>query len=371
MRYIKYFLNVLVLCLVLTGCQSGNKKEEPVINELKLQNGDKVKIELTEGVTLDTVAEIPDINLDAVGMYHTVIDAFDGQKLIPALLGSMPENVEVKEQESAGRGYYYQGNLGDEWNNMQGFVMADGMAYIQTEHWNEISSYFPVTYMEPEIRIEIDAATKDDDFSFSSRKEASDVAGQYIKKITGFEDVRMYQAYSFNHQQMEKSQNEIISLPENELMKSDDRPMREWKEEDNCYWMFFEQFLDGIPVLSNPVTRQDDLYIPASQTEVGYTRNGMEFISFGQNYKVLNERIVKLVSIQQIYETLREKFEMAVVDEITIDQMKLIYYPLSTKFNEKEQWECNMIPAWQFRIREEENSNYIYIDAVENKEIIG
>jgi len=384
MRYIKYFLNVLVVCLFLTGCQKNNGEKDfisgnsesnenvgTVENGHKLRSGDKVMLQLTEGVTLDTVVEMPDINLDAVGLYQVVQDKYDGQKLITALLGSMPENVEVEEWENAERSYRYQGNLGENWRNMDGLVFADEDAKIETEHWNDISSCFPVEYRTNEILISIDSEAKDDDFFFATRKEASDAAGQYIKKITGFEDVRMYQAYSFNYQQMEKTQKKILNTPDNEQAKSEEGSMRSWKEEDNCYWMFFEQILDGIPVLSCRINRQDDLYIPSNVTEVGYTQNGIEYIRFGRSFEILNDKTVKLVSGQDIYETLRQKFEMAIVEGIIIDQMKLIYYPLPTKKNDEGRWECDMIPAWQFRIREDGYMDYIYINAVDNKEIVG
>jgi len=385
MRYIKYFLNVLVVCLFLTGCQKNNGEKDfisgnsesnenvgTVENGHKLRSGGKVMLQLTEGVTLDTVVEMPDINLDAVGLYQVVQDKYDGQKLITALLGSMPENVEVEEWENAERSYRYQGNLGENWRNMDGLVFADEEdAKIETEHWNDISSCFPVEYRTNEILISIDSEAKDDDFSFATRKEASDAAGQYIKKITGFEDVRMYQAYSFNYQQMEKTQKKILNTPDNEQAKSEEGSMRSWKEEDNCYWMFFEQILDGIPVLSCRINRQDDLYIPSNVTEVGYTQNGIEYIRFGRSFEILNDKTVKLVSGQDIYETLRQKFEMAIVEGIIIDQMKLIYYPLPTKKNDEGRWECDMIPAWQFRIREDGYMDYIYINAVDNKEIVG
>lgn len=51
--------------------------------------------------------------------------------------------------------------------------------------------------------------------------------------------------------------------------------------------------------------------------------------------------------------------------------MKLIYYPMTAGRNESGCWECDMLPVWQFRVSQEENSQYIYINAMDGIEIIG
>lgn len=385
MKHTIFFLNMLVACLALSGCQKTDDKTENVLisnnqeneekgtieNEQGVQDGDKISFSLTDGVTLDAVVEMPDINFKEVGRYQVIAQKYEGKNLIPALLGSMPENIEVEDRGKEGYGYRYKGDLGENWKNLNGLAMADEDAYIETEHWNEIFGYFPISYIGNEIQIVFDSEMKDQEFEFATLKEASSEVGQYLKEVTGFEDVNMYRAYSFDWQQMKKMQENMINATEEEQAKPEGEFVRDWKTEDNCYWMFFEQILDGIPVLSNSVSRQDDLYIPASVTEVGYTQNGMEYIRFGRCYEILNEQKVELVSVQDIYETLRKKFEMAIVTDVTIDQMKLIYYPLPTKKNEEERWVCDMIPTWQFRVREGEYTDYIYISAVDNMEFVG
>ncbi|MEY8534926.1 hypothetical protein [Blautia pseudococcoides] len=385
MKYVRYFLNMLVVCVVLTGCQKTNdEKETKLIDDVRdkketmivengedLQDGDKINFSLTEGVKFDAIVEMPDINLDTISLFHVIAQKYDGQKLIPSLLGNMPENVKVENRGKAGYGYSFQGNLGSNWMNMDGLVMADEDAYIETDHWNEISAFFPVSYIGTEIQVVIDGEKNNQEFSFATLGESTDKARQYVNEISGFEDVQMYQAYAFNWQQMSKMQEEYINAPENEQAKPEGESMRDWSDGDNCYWIFFEQTIDGIPVLNRSITRQDDLYIPYSMTEVGYTQNGIEYIRFGRRYEILDKQTVKLVSLQEIYETLQKKFEMAFVEDITIDQMKLIYYPLPTKKNKEERWVCDMIPVWQFRIQEKEYTDYIYINAIDNIEIVG
>ena len=51
--------------------------------------------------------------------------------------------------------------------------------------------------------------------------------------------------------------------------------------------------------------------------------------------------------------------------------MKLIYYPMTTGRNETGHWMCDMIPAWQFRFIEDEIEQYVYINALDGREITG
>lgn len=387
MKSLKYFLNILIVSLAFTGCQKVNddvEKESLTLdkemestekqmyeNGQDVQLGDRITFPLTEGVTFDAVVEMPDIKSNTVSLYQVITQRYEGKELIASLIGSMPENVEVIDRGNTDYGYRYYGNLGEEWGNMNSSVVADEDAYIVTDHWDEISGYFPISYIGDEIQIVIDSERGEQELLDTTLKEASDETGQYLKKICGFEDVCMYQSYSFDWKQMKMMQENIMDIPKNEQAKSEEASMRDWKEEDNCYWMFFEQTLNQIPVLSHSISRQDDLYVPSSVTEVGYTQNGIEYIRFGKCYEILDEKKVELVNVRDIYKTLQQKFEMTIVDGITIDQMKLIYYPLPKERNEKGRWVCDMIPAWQFRVRENEYTNYIYINAVDNIELVG
>ena len=163
----------------------------------------------------------------------------------------------------------------------------------------------------------------------------------------------------------------FVLLPEEETAKSIETiPDMTWGTEDNCYWILFEQIIHGVPVLSNQINRQDDLYIPSCQIIVGYTQDGIEYLQIDNGYQQLEEKEVSLRPIEDIVDTLKKKFELAITGEVTIDQMKLIYYPLTIGKNQHHQWECDMMPTWEFRLRQDEYSNYVYIDAVNGIEIV-
>ena len=72
------------------------------------------------------------------------------------------------------------------------------------------------------------------------------------------------------------------------------------------------------------------------------------------HYAIREKEPVSLAEKDIILETLRNKYDLAIAEPITLNQMKLIYYPMTTGRNETGHWMCDMIPAWQFRFIEDE-----------------
>lgn len=108
---------------------------------------------------------------------------------------------------------------------------------------------------------------------------------------------------------------------------------------------------------------------------VGYTENGPEYVNINNYFKTLGREETELAPLEKVLAALQAKYEMAITGENTISEMKLIYYPLPTGRNEEGLQECDMIPAWQFAMKEEmfgdEYVTYIYVDARSGMEIIG
>ena len=90
-----------------------------------------------------------------------------------------------------------------------------------------------------------------------------------------------------------------------------------------------------------------------------------------RSYAIREKEPVSLAEKDIILETLRNKYDLAIAEPITLDQMKLIYYPMTTGRNETGHWMCDMIPAWQFRFIEDEIEQYVYINALDGREIAG
>lgn len=360
---------ILAILFFLTGYRNVYGSDED--SAPRLRNGDRIRVPLTENVLLDAVAEIPDTDMNSVKMYQVVEKGFDGKKMIINLLGRIPEDMKREESDFTEPRYTYRGDLGENWKNAQGFTSAGDVTCIETDHWRAIRHFLPVERMGNEIITLFDDENKNPNFSFCTRKEAADSAEKYIKEITGFHDIVMYQAFSFDFQQIGKMQEYVLQAPENEQAKENAETVKEWNEDDNCYWMFFGQQIDSIPILNNTVYRQDLLYVPVSRTEVGFTEDGIEYLLLDNCYEIIDEKNAVIAPVENIYEALRRKYEMTITENVLIDQMKFIYFPLSVKRNDKSQWICDMIPTWQFRFRVADYTDYFYINASDCTEIVG
>ena len=80
------------------------------------------------------------------------------------------------------------------------------------------------------------------------------------------------------------------------------------------------------------------------------TEGGIQYLQAVNHYAIREKEPVSLAEKDIILETLRNKYDLAIAEPITLDQMKLIYYPMTTGRNETGHWMCDMIPAWQFRL---------------------
>ena len=171
---------------------------------------------------------------------------------------------------------------------------------------------------------------------------------------------------------MEKQQELAEQEIENgEALKPQEIQKYEWSETDDCLLLFFQSYVNGIPVLCNEINRQDDLYIPSSKIQVVITKEGIQYLQAENHYIIREKEQVSLAEKDVIWETLSSKYDLAIAEPITLDQMKLIYYPMTTGRNETGHLMCDMIPTWQFRFKEDEIGQYIYINALNGQEISG
>lgn len=161
------------------------------------------------------------------------------------------------------------------------------------------------------------------------------------------------------------------AIENGELLKPQKIQKYEWSKADDCFLLFFQGYLNGVPVLCNEINRQDDLYIPSSKIQAVITEGGIQYLQAVNHYAIREKEPASLAEKDIILETLRNKYDLAIAEPITLDQMKLIYYPMTTGRNETGHWMCDMIPAWQFRFIEDEIEQYVYINALDGREIAG
>lgn len=377
MKYRKIFAVGCLICgVLLSGCRGESQKtgqEELTAEEKNPKNGSQITIQLTEDVKLDAQIQMPETGTDSIKEYRVEVDGFDGEEVIPKILGAMPDSgLRTQESSLPDPTYLYHGPLGPEWNNTDGSVIVSSHVTVQTSHWDKIDPFISVSQIGAEVSVnEKDVSEFQEELGFSGREEAAERVSEFVKSITGYEDVRCAEEYSISYQELESRQETLKSLSESDQAKPIDLDTEEWTEADSCYWMRLEQIFHGLPVLSSRVTRQDDLYIPSSVIEAGCTEKGVEYVSALNHFREISSQEAELLPVEDIYQALRTKFERMISPPAVIDEMKLIYYPMTTGRNESGCWECDMLPVWQFRVSQEENSQYIYINAMDGIEIIG
>ena len=358
----------------------------PALTELK--NGDRITQRLTDEVTLDVNVEIPDEGMAEISFCKVLSDGFSGEEQLVNLIGHMPETVEMygdlqpglafKEPWQPGSTfmtYLYEGDIGSSSNNMEGAILTSNHLRYQTNHWEQIFSAFPIFSYNGELGFYIKPA--EESLSFADSKEAEEACEQFLRETIGLGEVQHLKTYCFTHELLQEYETKKATDPQymTEEAKPEDDSEYTWSESDDCYWMFYEQVFEGLPVLSNQITRQDLLYIPYCEIQMGYTENGIEYASVGNHFKLLSKEEAELLPLEQIMESLKNKYEMTFIGNKVITEMKLIYYPLPTGRDADGLQECDLIPTWQFGIEETVGDNTFmtrfYVDARNGTEIVG
>ena len=380
-----------------TAQESGAVSEEPETSEtsgtaeealpdlMELKDGDRITRQITKDILLDVIVELPEKGVSEAAFYKTVAAGLEVEAAFEKLVGYMPETTEDWDEhmetgkvliQGIGSGsfvdYLYTGNLKINGAEMRGSMIVSPQFRYSTDHWDKLETAFPISGYENGYSFR--KPQQLEDYAFATREEAADAGKQYLEEVLGIPGVNHLKTYCFNYQQMQETEEEMYYDPT--VPKRSELALHEWDEGDNCYWMFYEQLFEGIPLLSNQVVWQDDLiYIPEGQIRVGYTENGPEYVNINNYFKTLGREETELAPLEKVLAALQAKYEMAMTGENTISEMKLIYYPLPTGRNEEGLQECDMIPAWQFAMKEEmfgdEYVTYIYVDARSGMEIIG
>ena len=124
-------------------------------------------------------------------------------------------------------------------------------------------------------------------------------------------------------------------------------------------------------MLDHAVTRKDDAYVPVSYIEAGVTENGVEYLLILNNFRKTEEKETELLSVEDIYESIRKKFDKSAMGQVDLTAPRFIYYPL--QINTGNEWDqvFDLVPAWECIIERGMDSVSFYIDATDGMEIIG
>lgn len=398
----KKVLGVLTILLLLSGCQNmGNESEnlqqvekqengeernisisndetETNVtheNDQELSNGEHIRFQLGSQAKIDAVVDMPDKKWNEFEKCVIEVDGFQGESVFNKILGKIPESgLETRKGDTGEPDvcYSYEGILGEQLKNQNGTVSVSNILGVETEEGKKVYYNLPVEYITSAYGEGILVRDDEQEISLEDEEKLIEEGKEFVRWIGDWEKVELTSKYSFSYKQMEKQQELMEQAIENgELLKPQKIQKYEWSKADDCFLLFFQGYLNGIPVLCNEINRQDDLYIPSSKIQAVITKEGIQYLQAVNHYAIREKEPVSLVEKDIILETLRNKYDLAIAEPITLDQMKLIYYPMTTGRNETGHWMCDMIPAWQFRFIEDEIEQYIYINALDGREIAG
>lgn len=398
----KKVLGVLTILLLLSGCQNmGNESEnlqqvekqengeerngsisndetETKVtheNDQELSNGEHIRFQLGSQAKIDAVVDMPDKKWNEFEKCVVEVDGFQGESVFNKILGKIPESgLETREGDTGEPDvcYSYEGILGEKLKNQKGTVSVSNILGVETEEGEKVYYNLPVEYITSAYGEGILVRDNEQEISLEDEEKLIEEGKEFVRWIGDWEKVELTSKYSFSYKQMEKQQELMEQAIENgELLKPQKIQKYEWSKTDDCLLLFFQGYLNGVPVLCNEINRQDDLYIPSSKIQAVITEGGIQYLQAVNHYAIREKEPVSLAEKDIILETLRNKYDLAIAEPITLDQMKLIYYPMTTGRNETGHWMCDMIPAWQFRFIEDEIEQYVYINALDGREIAG
>lgn len=344
-------------------------------NGQQLKNGDHISLSLGSQVSIDAVVEMSDKNWNEIEKCTAKMDGFQGEKIFEELFGKIPEDGVKKEEGYEGTpafNYSYEGPLGKKLRNQNGTIRVSSGLNLETEEGKKIYSNLPVEYISAGNGEGIMIYGGEQEVTLENEEDLIAQCQQFIEQVGGWDQASLTDAYGFSYEQMEQQQEASIQAEENgELLKPQEIEEYEWSEADNCKLLFFQSYLNGIPVLCNEVNRQDELFIPATKIRAVITKEGIEYLSADGHFAVQEKETISLAGKDTVMETLKNKFDLTSADPVTLDRMKLIYYPITTGRDEDGFLTCDMIPAWQFRYVVEDISMYVYINAADGSEIVG
>ena len=398
----KKVLGVLTILLLLSGCQNmGNESEnlqqvkkqengeernisisndetETNVtheNDQELSDGEHISFQLGSQAKIDAVVDMPDKKWNEFEKCVIEVDGFQGESVFNKILGKLPESgLETRKGDTGEPDvcYSYEGILGEQLKNQNGTVSVSNILGVETEEGKKVYYNLPVEYITSAYGEGILVRDNEQKISLEDEEKLIEEGKEFVRWIGDWEKVELTSKYSFSYEQMEKQQELMEQAIENgELLKPQKIQKYEWSKADDCFLLFFQGYLNGVPVLCNEINRQDDLYIPSSKIQAVITEGGIQYLQAVNHYAIREKEPVSLVEKDIILETLRNKYDLAIAEPITLDQMKLIYYPMTTGRNETGHWMCDMIPAWQFRFIEDEIEQYVYINALDGREIAG
>ena len=328
--------------------------------ELSWEDG-RISLTLVEGVSVDAEIIKPDHIGETVEKCRVEIGNADQMGLANVLFPDIEAGEWKVDDYGFGTVLSYKGNLKVPFSQaeQQGNArISEGLRFY-TDRWLKCEANLPVLFTSKGILTFGDLSGELD---FDSRSAVAEKVTGYLREKLGMETA-VEEMYTLRWQTLE-AQEEKNREDGGEDLKTPESQNWTWSEEDESYYLVLERYINGIPMLNDHYLRREEGLAPVGRITVGYSANGMEGLDSLENFIVTETEPVELAGPEVILDALKKKFELLIVDSVTVTQMKLIYFPYF-----RPDGDCDLIPVWRITCEQGGEEQHIYIEADTGNEV--
>ena len=373
-------IGFLIISILLSGCGKQKNVSNNQTSEYSTETSDKLDAdiesnteeiftwhnsralrEIADGVILDAQIKKPDNIGEEVEICKVEDVSFDGSIVKNDLFPDMKDFAWTEYNYEDGLSTtFYEGNLifSPLKNQQSGQIILGEGIYFCTDHWKKINQNLPITNTTHGMKSELEIK----DFDFESYEDAQNYVETVFNDILGMK-VSLFQGYAISHEELAERE-EINIRDMGEPIKGETVEKSNWSDEDDCYYYIFERYINGLPMMTDYYVRKGEGTAATGNVTVGYTDQGVEYIELFGKYEVVDKSPGKMKAPEEIINTLKQKFELLIVDDVTLTEMKLIYFPY---YMERNQYE--FVPVWRITCNQNGQESYVYIEAISGEEV--
>ena len=351
MKKLPLLLFMLLIVLNLVACDNnvgndiiGNSK-----SDVKLETIPKsLKKKLSENVVIDAEIDTPKKLPKTAGIIPAKIKSLENkEKIKDILLGEEPIIINDKQTNKDREGKSIQ----EEYfrtESKKTLIWYGKLLTFSTPLSHDISDAF-----NPQTD---DKNYNSKDLSFENRDQAIHNTKKFLKTlgVEVSENVRLNALdYKTMKEKQIKNYNEMIKDAEGKE-KNKINPVRNWTQDDECYFMRFKQELNGICVSSG-----NGLGDAANKTEtngpiidVYYGKQGYQSVFVGNIYEPTGNATQNgtPIDLNKALDIVKNKYDEVIMKRpITITDIEFSYVPQLKSANEEN---YILTPAWLFNLAE-------------------
>lgn len=354
-RLLKSSLAILCAVPFLVGCTQNGKENTQVNNKAENNAGtyevpDEYKKEVSDiSFNIDKVEVPDDVDLSNIKEYIATKQKPDVKSIIERY--SQGRDVTEKD-ETDDDSYCYMGFS----DGSELWVMDDGYMTWMTKEGGKPANSFDNTNM--------DKYAQTGSFDFMDESNAVKAVSDELKACGYNLDVYEYKYFLLDHDTMAKEEKTDDNKAGTKANETAD--VSEWTKEDDCYWFYINQKLQGIPVYFGDENFPDDTDTTSMHVSGIVSANGIEALEVSDLYDFQSgDKTISFTDFDSCAQTVANKYGEILSDtKYIVDRAKLYFVPQL-----KSDDNYDLVPAWLFEIKTDSGNEFMIVDAESGKEI--